>query len=212
MTESTIAGDYASMCVVVPCILSEGTVTVTSRAYSSRGLYEQVATFASELRKGDPVAYAYGETIEYETTGGLTAVTRISTATGRQFRGRIVSEPRWVGSPPTSTKKNLEDCISGSYYRIADVELWGVTNILAVKHTTNNSGDLQIGRPGYMAISAASSYSAHKVCIEDTGTVAPCHVHGGDLIALTYRVTTAAGTEYTALIGAPSGIAIPVNT
>jgi len=210
MAESTIAGDYESKCSVVPMILSEGTITVTARAYSSRGLYETVATFGSELRKGDPIAYAYGEKIEYEDTKGLGMATRVSTTTGRSFRGRIVSEPRWIHAPPTSagTYPSLDSNISNSYFRIADVELWGVTKVHAVKITTNAKNDIMVGQATSMAVSAASSYASHKICIEDTS--------GGStsagFMALTYRRKATAGTAYTNLIACPTGFTMTVVT
>jgi hypothetical protein len=210
MAVSEIAGDYEFKGAVVPMILCEGTITVTARGYSSRGLYETVATFANELQKGDPVAYPYGEISTYDTQYGLGSVTRISCTAGFKFRGRIVSEPRWVSPPPTtagtygSTVKNL----SNKYFRIADVELWGVQKVHAIKHTTANAGTFAIGTGGYLAVSAASSYSAHEVCVEDTAVAQD----GNQFIHLSYRVSAAAGTAYTDLIGAPSGVEIKVNT
>jgi hypothetical protein len=209
MAESTIAGDYESKCSVVPMVLSEGTITVTARAYSSRGSYETVATFASELRKGDPIAYAAGEKIEYEDTGGLGMATRISNS--RPFRGRIVSEPRWISSPPTTagTYPSLSLNVGNKYYRIADVELWGVTKVHAVKHTLAGRDDILCGSSTGMCVSAASSYASHKVCIEDLD-------YGGapnsGFMSLTYRKNSTAGTAYTHLIASPTGIQVGVHT
>jgi hypothetical protein len=210
MAVSTTQSDYEAKCVIVPMILSEGTITCAARGYSSRGLYETVCTFASELQKGDPIAYAYGETMTYDNSSGLGAVTRVSNAAGYKGRGRIVDEPRWIGAPPSTagTYPNFKTNISNKRVRIASVELWGVQKVLSVKHTTNNAGAFTLGRAGYAAVSAASSYSAHTVCLEDTANAQD----GNCLIHLTYRAQAAAGTAYTELIGAPSGLEIMVVT
>ena len=210
MAESTIAGDYPFMGSVVPMILSEGTMTVTARVYNTRGNYDTGVTFASELRKGDPVALAYGERIKYATSGGLSMATRITNATGKQMRGRIVSEPRWIGAPPSSagTYPNLSTNITNKRVRIADVELWGVQKVHACKLTTANLGEIIIGKATGVAVSAASSYSSHKVCVEDDASTA------GEIsfINLTYHGKDTAGTAYTVLIGSPTGIKGRVHT
>lgn len=189
MAVSTMAGTKGG---VMPqaCILKEGNITVSSRAYSA-GTYESVCTFAAELYKGDIVTLSADTGNTYEATGGLPVVQQVANS-DTLVLGVITSEPRWVKEPTTS-QSTWATMLSGGYYRVATVEiLAGVTGIYEATLTSTGTTAIVPGVLTTLSIDVSESNANHKLTLTDNTT------SGLGWLPLTYA--TGAGT-FTVLVG-----------
>ena len=141
MAQSDISGQY-DFGPKITCILKEGNITVSSRAYAN-GIRQTVCTFASELYKDDVVALSTDTGNTYAATDGLPVVTAVSNGVDLVC-GKIISEPVWV-KEPTSSQTTWATMLAGGYYRIATVQLW---NCIAVFDAVLVTADAVAVTPG----------------------------------------------------------------
>ena len=141
MAVSAIAGNYPGG-IRMTCILDEGASTYAQKM-NADGTYEDGWTWATPLKEGQIVALSNDVANTYAATGGLPVVERpVNTET--LVIGQIVSSPTLVSSP-TSTDADtdtLAERLSGKYYRIAEVEIWGgITKITKAAVTPANGSN-----------------------------------------------------------------------
>lgn len=193
MAVSDEAGNYGGY-LNCTCILKEGNITVSSRSYGPGGTYENGATFASELRKGDVVTLSADTGNTYEATGGLPVVQTVANSDTKVF-GIIVGEPVWVAMP-TSSQSTWATQLSGKYYRIAKVEVWcGITAIRSAVLTSTGTTSIVPGVLTTLSVDVSESTTNHVLTLTDDTTA------GVGFCPLTYA--TGAGT-FTVLVGITS--------
>jgi len=197
MTVSAIAGKYPQAFPLrITCILDEGEITVTDRAYDRAGTYEAAYAFELELREGDVVALSNETDNTYVATGGIPVVERAQTAEALVI-GKLVSAPKnLIALPANDAAANLwSERIAGKYYRIALIEVWaGITKIEKATFMTNNSNACVPGIPGTLHFNITGGYSDHCLSF-DAGASS-----GVGAIPLHYAAG-ADGAEYSILVG-----------
>jgi len=190
MAASQIAGEIGGG-IQITCILEQGDPTVSANAINSGGRTsaEKVMTFATPLQRGDAVALYTGAEATYAATGGLPVVKRPD-ASNALIIGTIVSTPKLQVMPATSAAANsVSNRITGKYYQVATVELWGgITSIRKCTITTQDQSIVAPGDTATLVVKISTSVAAGKMCLTDVTT------GGAGLMALTYVAKAAAAT------------------
>ena len=138
------AGDYGGG-FNLTCILYEGAITVsTTGTISVAGTnYEPSFAFASQISKGDYVGLFVDTGNTYDATHGIPVVCAAAVLT--PIIGRVITEPRWVNAPQTTTASWAADLARHSY-RTAVVKFMGVKAV----HKALTNGDataIVVGEP-----------------------------------------------------------------
>ena len=196
MAESTYAGDYGGG-LQITCILNEGAPTVTARTYGPGGTYETGHVWASELRKGDVVCLDASSNCTFDACKGMPVVETVSNGDDLVI-GMIVSEPRLVVAPPNSAAANtLAERLTGQYYRVATVEIWGgITAIRTAHLLTADAVAITPGGKTLLDVDVSQSTTDHDLVLNDIAGGA-----GAGFMSFHYVAKTAAGTSYTILVG-----------
>ena len=195
MAESAISGEVGGG-IQLTCILDEGNPTVGARTYGPGGTYEKGLTWASELYKGEPVTLSGETSNTYEACKGMPVVEEVSNGDDKVI-GMIVSEPRLVKFPATSAVANsLTNRLSGQYYRVATVEIWG--GITAVRTAHLKTADAVAVVPGVrtsLDVDVSQSVADHDLVLNDVAAAA-----GVGFVSFHYAAK-AAGVDVTILVG-----------
>lgn len=193
MAESEYAGDYGGG-VVLTCILDEGAPTVADRVYDIHGLYGAGFTFASELRKGDLVTLSSETAATYDACRGIPLVEGVSNGDDKVI-GIIVTEPRIEKVPrATADGDTLAKRLAGRYYRIAGVELWGITNVREALLTSAGTAAVVPGVATGVKVDVSESVANHRLCIVDVA-------NGGTGIIPLHYAASSAGAVSSVLVG-----------
>lgn len=192
MAASSIAGDYGFV-RQVSVILKEGNITVNTSAYGPYGK-QTVCTLAAEICKGDIVALSADTANTYDACGGNFVVDAIANNVDLAI-GRIIDEPKWVKQPTTS-QSTWANMLSGSYYRIATVELFIPMSIFKATIVCADATAITPGTAELIDIDASASLALHGLSVVDVAS-------GGsaNMIPLNYVAKSAASTTFSVLIG-----------
>lgn len=196
MAESSISGDFGGG-IPITCILDEGAPTVTARTYGPGGTFEAGIVYATELRKGDPVALSVETTNTYIACAGMPVVEQVSNGDDMVL-GIITSEPSVpVTTPATSAlADNLSKRLAGHYYRKATVEIWG--GITAIRTAHLKTADAVAVTPGGLTLldmDVSQSIADHDLVLNDIAGGA-----GAGYMSFHYQAKVAA-TDVTILVG-----------
>ena len=194
MAESTISGEVGGG-IQLTCILDEGNPTVGVRTYGPGGTYEKGLTFASELRKGEPVTLSGETSNTYEACKGMPVVEQVSNGDDKVI-GMIVSEPRLVKFPATSgVADDLTKRLAAQYYRVATVEIWGGITAIRIAHLIR--ADAIAVTPGVFTIldlDVSQVKTDHDLVLNDVAA-------GGEGFMSFHYVAKGAAASYTILVG-----------
>lgn len=145
------AGDYGGG-FELTTILYEGgvTVTTTGKIYAAGTNYEPSFAFGTQISKGDYVGLHVDTGNTYDATHGIPVV--CTAADAAPIIGVVVTEPRWVHAPQTTTATWAADLARGAY-RTAVVRYFCVTAAHKALHSTD-AGDILVGNPVLYDVSA----------------------------------------------------------
>jgi len=195
---SAIAGSYPQQFPLkIACILDEGNITVTDRAYDRGGTYEAAYAFASELREGDYVALSNNTVNTFVAAGGIPVVERAVTAE-KLVIGKLVSAPKHLAALPANdaAADSWSERIASHYYRIAQLEVHaGITKIEKATFMCNGSNACAIGVATTLNFNITGAYSDHILSFEGASA------NGVGAIPFHYAPATTDGDEYTILVG-----------
>lgn len=119
-----VTGDF-NFGPVITCILREGDVTVnTSGSFGVGGLKGPAITVASEVSKDEYVQLDVDALNTYLATGGLPVLEKVASTGG--VSGRVVQVPEW-NNVPSASETDWSVLLAGGFYRIANIELVGMT-------------------------------------------------------------------------------------
>ena len=194
--QSAIAGNYPGG-IKQTCILNEGAPTIKNTGYfDQQGKTMKVLTWATEIAEGDIVAINNDTDNTYAATGGIPLVEKPVT-TEAFVIGEVVSTPKLQNFPANDAAANdLDERLTGKYYRTAVVEIWGgITKIIKAKLTTIETHTVVPGVVTKINFDISETYTDHKLCC----IVAAAN--GVGAIPFHYVVDAAAGDEYSCLLG-----------
>ena len=183
MTISTIAGVQEGG-TKLTCILYEGVPTVTTMTHGADGYNDTGFTSASGLVKDQWITVDVQTENTYADTYGLPVVKAITN--GSLIVGKIITEPKWVATPPSTTAGNSwAKILAGKYYRIATVWFPGVTGGTPYMITTGkkvpagtNGGVTLIGEFSALICAIGISATAFFLGVIDLPTFGMCSIAG----------------------------------
>lgn len=204
MAVSAISNDFKSG-IKLTCILYEGAITVSSRAYTAGGGREKVATVASELYQGEFVEIDQAAANTFDATSGLPVVEKL--ANGGGFIGRIITEPQWVKVPAESSGTWATN-LAAQYYRVATVEFYGIASVAPARVVCADAAAIVPGVIGTIEIDASATTALN---VAGTSELSCCDVASGAVGIFSFHyVAKAASGTYSALVaitGAPTIVA-----
>jgi hypothetical protein len=153
MAVSQIAG-YTGGGVKLPCILSEGNLTVAAGVYGPDGYKDTGITLASPLYKDSFVQIDTDAANTFIATGGVPVVAAI--AAGSVIAGQIVSEPKWFKMPIASQTVRAT-ILAGGWYRVATVEFFGLSGVAKAVCVGADTGIITPGTVALLKIDDAAS-------------------------------------------------------
>ena len=197
-SRSVIAGKYPQRFPLrLTCILKEGNITLTASgsAFSKKGDTAANYAFASILKEGDIVALSNDVANTFVATGGIPVVERGVDQEAFIF-GKIVTQPDWLENNPAATQDTWADMLTGKYYRIAMVEVWGgITKVEKAAVQSDGSADVAIGVGTTLNVNLADTY-ANRVLSFITAAA-----NGVGVIPLHYMAHGTAGDQANILVG-----------
>lgn len=201
MTDSTdnIAGHYPHHGPIITCILEEGnaTVTATGTVFDAVGTTSAVVTVATPIARGNMVALSNDTDCTWAATDGIPVMERPVNAESLVI-GQVISEPKWVNVPTTSNT-DLADRLSGSFFRIARVEIYaGINAILKAEVTMDGSAAVTVGQCNTLNHNITSDIADDdtiEIKLYANGT------SGVGIVAFHYIAAGSAGDQVNCLVG-----------
>jgi hypothetical protein len=196
MTDNTslYAGNYRGAILPVTCILNEGAPTVGT-SYDQAGLSQKTLTWADELYEGDIIAIANDSDITYVATEGSPVVERPQNGETLVL-GRIVSTPKLEKFPAASADANtLAERLAGGYFRTANIEFFGVTQVLKAEVMCDGSNPTVPGVGVTIKFNITSGGVKHTLCFDSAAS------GGVGVIPFHYVPAGTNGDLYNCLVG-----------
>lgn len=197
-TRSAIAGSYPQRFPLrQTCILKEGNITLTASgsAFSKKGDTAANYAFASILKEGNIVALSNDTGNTFAATGGIPVVERGVDQKTLIF-GKIVTQPDWLENNPAATQDTWADMLTGKYYRVAMVEVWGgITKIEKATVQSNGANAVAIGVGTTLNVNLTDMYA------NDILSFITAAANGVGVIPLHYMAAGDAGDQASILVG-----------
>ncbi len=163
MTDNTnsVAGNYPGG-IRQTCILDEGAPTV-STGMNEKGTYQTFTTWATPLEVGDVVAINDDTACTWAACGGIPCVNKPENGETLVI-GQIVylgPEALQAQPPNTAAGDSLAKRLTGKYYRVAEVEIWGgITKITKGVLMHDGTRTVVPGTVSNIQFNITSGYSA----------------------------------------------------
>lgn len=193
MAVSTIAG-YTGGGVKLPCILNDGTLTVSAGVYGPDGMTDTGISLGTRLYKDQYVTLDTDAANTYAATGGLPVVVGLSATS--LIIGKIISEPKFVATP-TSTSSTRATILANKWYRVATVEFFGISGVAKATLVGANTANVVPGTAALLQIDQSASDALAAAGSAETLSVYDVASGGTGLISFHYA---AAGTATVSIL------------
>lgn len=202
MAVSTIAA-WEGGGVDYPCILNDGTLTITAGVYGPDGRTDTGIALGTPLYKDQYVTLDTDAANTYAATGGLPVVVGLSAAS--LIIGKIISQPEFVVTP-TSTSSTRATILANKWYRVATVRFFGVVGLTKATLVGANTANVVPGTAALLKIDDSASAALAAAGSAETLSVYDVASGGTGLISFHY---VAAGTAtVSVLVGFTGGHAV----
>ena len=202
MTISTIAGVQEGG-TKLTCILYEGVPTVTTMTHGADGYNDTGFTSASGLVKDQWITVDVQTENTYADTYGLPVVKAITN--GSLIVGKIITEPKWVATPPSTTAGNSwAKILAGKYYRIATVWFPGVTGATKMTLVGLTAANIVPGVQATLQLDASATTAAAVALSPET--LSGSDVAAGGVGMFSFHYAAAGAATVSLLVGFTGGI------
>lgn len=203
MTDNTdsVAGMYKPHGPRHTCILNEGAITVTASGsvFDPLGTTSKAYTFANPITAGNLVALSVDTACTWAATGGNPVVEKPTN--GEAFiYGRVITVGDAMENRPSAdaAADTLAERLAGGFYRLAEVEFFGMDQILKAEVYQDGSNAVTVGATASLKHNLTSDYADN-----DTTEIklAAAASGGTGLVAMHYVAAGTSGDTTNCLVG-----------
>lgn len=198
MAISTIAGGPVGG-VSYPCILYEGALTAVATVHGADGYYDRGVTAAAGLLKDQWVELDTQADNTYAATGGMPVVKALASAVATAVIGKIITEPKWMSAPPSTSTASWAADLGRGAFRIATVWFPSLTAIDKITVDGQSTANIVPGAVATVNVDASLSNAAAVAGVVETLIVKDAAANGVGIVPLTYVANGA--TDESLLVG-----------
>lgn len=191
MAVSTIAGVECGG-VKLTCILYEGAATVTANVAGPDGYEDTGITLASRIYKDQWVELDVQSDNTYAATKGLPVVKTLETASAAAYIGKVVTEPTWSTTPPTTTTATWSADLTRGAYRIATVWFPSFTGVTKLTLVGASAANVVPGTPTTLNIDISATTALAAAGSAETLSGCDAAADGVGIVPLHYVANGAA--------------------